>query len=256
MSALQMLKVIAAMAMSDIIVYGLVSHDDFQPLMTTPHILNQHLGKTLRKGAVKLSRPAGCPDIRLYLFDPAALTVPLSHDEAQAVFAEPAYWSFSWASGQVLAQYLLHHPDAIRDKVVVDVGSGSGIVAIASAMTGAKRVYACDIDSDALDAVQTNAKENRVELETIHNLDEVAESIDLITAADVLYDRDNYRLLHDFSSLASNVLLADSRVTTLPADHYRLLTTIEARTWPDLNEFEAFNQVRIYGSESASVATQ
>ncbi|MFT7372916.1 MAG: hypothetical protein ACI9T9_001610, partial [Oleiphilaceae bacterium] len=46
----------------------------------------------------------------------------------------------------------------------------------------------------------------------------------------------------------ADVLLADSRVKTLPVIHYQLQTTIEARTWPDLNEFEEFNQVRIYAS--------
>ena len=62
----------------------------------------------------------------------------------------------------------------------------------------------------------------------------------------MLYDRDNYPLLTQFTELASQVLLADSRVKTLPVSHYQLQTTIEARTWPDLNEFEEFNQVCIY----------
>jgi predicted nicotinamide N-methyase len=210
--------------------------------------LNQNLHKTLSKGQVALSQPAGCPSIKLHLFDPKVLEGPLSHDEAQAVVAEPAYWSFCWASGQVLAQFILAHPETVKGKVVVDVGSGSGIVAIAAALSGAKQVYACDIDNDALDAINANAQENGVGIETIRHLDEVKGSIDLITAADVLYDRDNFALLSQFTDLAADVLLADSRVKTLPVNHYQLQTTIEARTWPDLNEFEEFNQVRIYAS--------
>src|SRR5690554_7675669 len=66
----------------------------------TPEHLNQHLRKTLSRGRVAASVPAGCPDLPLYLFDPSVLEGPLSHDEAQAVVAEPAYWSFCWASGQ------------------------------------------------------------------------------------------------------------------------------------------------------------
>lgn len=210
--------------------------------------LNKNLHKTLAKGRVKISQPAGCPNISLHLFDPQVLEGPLSHDEAQAVVAEPAYWSFCWASGQVLAQFILTNPETVKDKVVVDVGSGSGVVAIAAAMTGAKSVYACDIDEDALDATRMNAQENKVIVRTVKDLSEVSESVDLITAADVLYDRDNFSLLNQFTEIAAEVLLADSRVKTLPVNHYQLKTTIEARTWPDLNEFEEFNQVRIYAS--------
>lgn len=218
--------------------------------MTTAELLQsrliENLKKTLSKGAVKLSYPAGCPEIGLFLFDPAVLEGPISHDEAQAVVAEPAYWSFCWASGQVLAKYILAHPELVKGKSIVDMGSGSGIVAIAAAKAGAKQVIACDIDSDALDAVRANAQANNVQLEYREDFFQISEPIDLITAADVLYDRENYDFLNVFTERASGVLLADSRVKVLPVDHYDLQTTIEARTWPDLNEFEEFNQVRIY----------
>jgi predicted nicotinamide N-methyase len=234
-----------------IIVYGSILTHAFMRLMTTRQKLNQHLQKTLDHAAVALSYPAGCPDIALYLFDPRVLQGPLSHDEAQAVVAAPAYWSFCWASGQVLAQYILNNPALVKDKVIVDVGSGSGIVAIAAAKAGASLVFACDVDSHALDAAQANAAANKTNLETINSLEQIDEPIDLITAADLLYDKDNFQLLSRFTERANKVLLADSRVRTLPVDHYHLRTTIEARTWPDLNEFEEFNQVRIYCAERA-----
>lgn len=216
----------------------------------SPAKLVENLRKTLSKGRVKLSPPPACPTIQLYLFDPDVLQGPISHDEAQAVVAEPAYWSFCWASGQVLAQYILNHPELVRDKVILDVGSGSGVVAIAAALAGANKVIACDIDQDALDAVQANAEANNVTLEYSDDFYALNESVDVITAADVLYDRDNYTFLEEFSRKAQGVLLADSRVKVLPVNHYRLQATIEARTWPDLNEFEEFNQVRIYHAGS------
>jgi predicted nicotinamide N-methyase len=215
--------------------------------------LNQHLQMTLNKGRVNISYPAGCPEIALYLFDPAVLQGPLSHEEAQAVVAEPAYWSFCWASGQVLAQYILEHPSLVRNKTVVDFGSGSGVVAIAAAKAGAAKVYACDIDAQARDAAKANAMLNQVEVDTIKDVESLDpnQSIDMILAADVLYDKDNHPLLDYFVSLAPEVILADSRVRQLPSSDYRLHTTVSARTWPDLNEFEEFNQVRIYFSVSA-----
>ena len=214
--------------------------------MNTASNLDKNLKKTLSKGRIALTRPLGCPDIKLHLFDPCVLTGPLSHDDTQAVIAAPAYWSFCWASGQVLAQYILDNPRQVANKVVVDVGSGSGVVAIAAALAGAKKVYACDSDDDALHAAKINAQENNVELLFADNLDKIKEPIDIITAADLLYDKDNLPLLKKFSTIAKHVLLADSRIKTLPTNHYQLECTVEARTWPDLNEFEEFNQVRIY----------
>lgn len=214
-------------------------------------LLNQNLQQTLKKSRVKITQPGGCPDVSLYLFDPAVLEGPISHDEAQAVVAEPAYWSFCWASGQVLAQYILKHPYYVRNKTVLDFGSGSGIVAVAAALAGAKKVYACDIDAQALDAARLNAELNGVTVFGVQDLKEVEAELDIILAADVLYDKDNYPFLDEFYSCVKTVLLADSRVKNLPSQHYRLLDSVEGRTWPDLNEFEEFNLVRIYLSENA-----
>ena len=130
----------------------------------TPEHLNQHLRKTLSRGRVAASAPAGCPDLPLYLFDPSVLEGPLSHDEAQAVVAEPAYWSFV-ASGQVLASWILQHPELVAGKAVLDFGSGSGVVAVAAARAGAARAIACDIDPAALDAAAANARLNGVQVD-------------------------------------------------------------------------------------------
>lgn len=212
----------------------------------TPHILKGHLNKTLSQGALAVTRPVGCPEIALYLFDPGVLEGPLSHEEAQAVVAEPAYWSFCWASGQVLAAWIMAHPETVAGKKVLDFGSGSGVVAIAAAMAGACEVVACDIDPAARDAAAANAALNGVTLTLCSSWQGRPGDIDLVTAADVLYDPENRPLLKVFRSAASEVLLADSRVRNLGDSQFRHLTTIEGRTWPDLNEFEEFNQVRIY----------
>jgi len=54
----------------------------------------------------------------------------------------------------------------IKDKVVVDYGCGSGILAIAAALLGAKQVIGVDTDPQALDATQANAERNGVTIET------------------------------------------------------------------------------------------
>lgn len=212
----------------------------------TPDLLNHHLQQTLSRGRVAVSHPAGCPSIPLYLFDPSVLEGPLSHDEAQAVVAEPAYWSFCWASGQVLAQWLLDHPETVAGRTVLDVGCGSGVVAVAAALAGAKRVIACDLDPAALAAVRANAALNGVVVDTCGDWRLRPKGIEVITAADVLYDPENRPLLGVFAQSAPEVWLADSRVRDLGDARYEHRVTVQARTWPDLNEFEEFNRVRLY----------
>ena len=53
----------------------------------------------------------------------------------------------------------------MQDKVVLDVGTGTGILAIAAAKMGAKKVYAVDREKDALSYAQEVAKLNGVEIE-------------------------------------------------------------------------------------------
>jgi len=51
----------------------------------------------------------------------------------------------------------------IQDKIIIDYGCGSGILAVASALLGAKIIYAVDIDLQALTATRDNAKKNGVQ---------------------------------------------------------------------------------------------
>ncbi|RMF17408.1 MAG: methyltransferase [Gammaproteobacteria bacterium] len=206
--------------------------------------LEKRLQATLPRARLLATPLPQVPEIRLYLFDPEAMQGPLSHDEAQQVVAEPAYWSFCWASGQVLARFILDHADSVAGKHVLDVGPGSGVVAIAAAKAGAASVTACDIDPLALEAVQANAGLNGVEIRCVEALPEA--SVDLLTAADILYDRENLPLLETFRQRADVVWLADSRIRDLQADGYTWFATREAVTCPDLNEFEEFRHVRLY----------
>src|ERR1700752_4443451 len=64
----------------------------------------------------------------------------------------PPFWAFPWAGGQGLARYVLDHPEAVAGRRVLDVASGSGLVAIAAAKAGARTVLATDIDEHALAA--------------------------------------------------------------------------------------------------------
>jgi len=54
----------------------------------------------------------------------------------------------------------------VKGKTVIDYGCGSGILAIAAALLGAKKVIGVDIDPQALEATQANAERNNVEIDT------------------------------------------------------------------------------------------
>ena len=65
----------------------------------------------------------------------------------------PPFWAFPWAGGQGLARYVLDHPETVAGRRVLDVASGSGLVAIAADRAGARSVLAGDIDDNALAAM-------------------------------------------------------------------------------------------------------
>ena len=50
----------------------------------------------------------------------------------------------------------------LKDKIVIDYGCGSGILAVAALLLGAKKAYATDIDPQAVLATQQNAELNGV----------------------------------------------------------------------------------------------
>lgn len=187
------------------------------------------------------------PELKLWLIDG---TYPQESLDAATVYAlmdEPPYWSFCWASGQVLARYLLDHPALVAGKTVLDLGPGSGVVALAAARAGARRVLACDLDPFALAATRANAELNGVQVEAGDDLASMLPQADLVVTADILYDRDNLPLLARLR-LAADVLLADSRVRDLQPPGYRLLGTRPATTWPDLEESSEYNQVRVFAT--------
>jgi len=70
----------------------------------------------------------------------------------------------------------------VKDKVVIDYGCGSGILAIAAALLGAKKVIGVDTDPQALEATQANAERNGVTIDTYLPDDCPDETCDLLLA--------------------------------------------------------------------------
>jgi predicted nicotinamide N-methyase len=147
----------------------------------------------------------------------------------------------------------MERKELVRGRHVLDFGSGSGIVAVAAALSGAREVLACDIDPVSLEAVKANAELNRVDIAVSEDFESaVAEGLDVILAADVLYDVDIFPFVKKFPEVASEVILADSRVRDLILEPYHKIGQGQAVTCPDLQEPEEYRQVTIYEATRGS----
>lgn len=208
--------------------------------------LQSLLQPTLPMARIETQPLPGCAEIRLGLINADFPLGPLPEDVMRAVIARPAYWALCWGSGLALARYLLDHPDWVNGRRVVDLGSGCGVVAVAAALAGARRVIACDTDTDACQATAANAALNDVQVAVVDDLSALPRDNDLLMMADVLYDRSNLPLLSMAAEYAREILVADSRLDSLPDPAYQPIGEIEALTFPNLGEFDEFGTVRLF----------
>ncbi|MGE0743448.1 MAG: methyltransferase, partial [Hyphomonadaceae bacterium] len=135
--------------------------------------------------------PSHVPELQLHLADDAVSLWQLTEEQLGELGLPPPFWAFAWAGGQALARYVLDHADIVRGKSVLDVASGSGLVAIAAMRAGAAAALAVDIDTFAAHAVRLNAALNQVEL-TTSDADPVGAPTDaeIVLVGDLFYDRD------------------------------------------------------------------
>lgn len=214
-----------------------------------PEQLEQRLHAVLPAARLCATPLPGLDPLRLWLLDPGNLDRAFASDETRRLLDNPPYWGFCWGSGLALARWILDNPDSVRGKRVLDFGAGSGIVALACARAGARVAIACDLDADALLACELNARLNGLPLHLTEDYFAVTGELDVIFAADVLYDRDNRSFLDRFAGRAAQVLVADSRVRDLQHPGYRHHATLAGRTLPDLGEPMEFRQVALYSRD-------
>lgn len=190
--------------------------------------LERHLGSF--GGRLALRRPALCPEFELWLLgediDLEAACEELAPGEA------PPYWAFCWGAGLGLARYVLDHPERVRDKHVIDLGTGSGIAALAAARAGARSVIAVDLDPSSRRAALLNAEHNRLEIQTSAT---APDSWDLMLAADVLYESGLRDWVMNVARTRGPILLADPERTGTPRLGLPVLERIDSTTLPDVD---------------------
>ncbi len=176
------------------------------------------------------------PEIALHLADEATALWQKTEEELGELGLPPPFWAFAWAGGQALARHILDAPSLVAGRSVLDFASGSGLVAIAAAKAGARRVEASEIDVFAIEAIAINARANHVAVET-HAGDMIGadDGWDVVLAGDVSYEQDMARRVTDWlEGLATRgaiVLIGDpgrsylAREKLEPIAEYRIPVT-------------------------------
>ena len=143
----------------------------------------------------RLVRPPLVPEVALHLADDVAVLWQAMEDQGR-VDGVPGpgeaspFWAAAWVGGQGLARYVLDTPGLVAGRTVLDLGAGSGLVAIAAALAGAQRVLASDVDPYALAVMPLNAAANGVAVvEPVGDvLDDDLPEVEVVLAGDVFYD--------------------------------------------------------------------
>ncbi len=186
--------------------------------------------ETFIRANTDIMSPPHVPEIRLHLASEAHDLWLKTQDELEEIGLPPPFWAFAWAGGQGLARHILDHPELVSGKCVIDFASGSGLVAIAAAMAGARTVLAVDIDPWAETAVRLNARENGVAVDfSGSNIIGRDEGADVYLAGDVFYDKTFADELVPWLSMlagqGASVLVGDPGQSYCPRDLLRPLAT-------------------------------
>jgi predicted nicotinamide N-methyase len=190
-------------------------------------------------------QPSLVPEVRLHVADDVvALWEAMEEEQGRhadadgggAVPMAPPFWAAAWPGGQVLARYVLDEPAVVAGRRVLDLGSGSGLVAIAAVLAGAAEVVASEIDPFGVTAIPLNARLNGVSgIDVVGDLlDGPPPAADLVLAGDICYDREMTGRVLPFLDRARaagvEVLIGDPGRMYLPVDR---LTAVAAHDVPE-----------------------
>jgi len=192
----------------------------------------------------RLLAPPLVPEIRLHLAEESVPIWQKTEEELGEMNVPPPYWAFAWAGGQALARYVLDNAVLVAGKSVLDLGSGSGLSALAAARARAARVLAADIDQFALAAITLNAGQNGLAVTTTSD-DLLARSptpFDVVLVGDLFYERHLSERVLAFCDAAKAqgalVLVGDPQRNYFPRDRFTCVGRYEVPVTRELEDAE------------------
>ncbi|MCZ2815885.1 class I SAM-dependent methyltransferase [Modestobacter sp. VKM Ac-2984] len=172
----------------------------------------------------RLDRPSLVPEVQLHVADDVVALWEAMETEGGGAGEDPPFWAAAWPGGQALARHVLDHPELVAGRRVLDLGAGSGLVAVAALRAGASSVLASDVDPYSHTAIGLNAEVNGVGgIEVVGDvLDQELPEIDVVLAGDVCYDREMTARVLPFLGAAwlrgATVLLGDPGRAYVPKE--------------------------------------
>ena len=199
---------------------------------------------TFIRDNTRLLAPPLVPEIRLHLAEESLPIWQKTEDELGEMNVPPPYWAFAWAGGQALARCLLDAPRLASGKRVLDLGTGSGLTAIAAMKAGAASMLAADIDAVSLIATELNAEANGVTVAVTAEdlLARAPDPYDVILVGDLFYEKAlaDHVLAYIEAATArgADVLIGDPQRNYFPRDRFQKIAEYHVPVTRELEDSE------------------
>jgi predicted nicotinamide N-methyase len=196
------------------------------------------------KANTRILAPPLVPELRLHLAEESLPIWQKTEEELGDVNVPPPYWAFAWAGGQALARYVLDNRPRVAGKSVLDLGSGSGLAAIAARRAGGLSVLAADIDPWAIAAVELNAAANGLAIATTpaNLLAAAPPAVDVVLVGDLFYERSLAESVLGFIERAAargmQVLIGDPQRSYFPRGRFEKLADYAVPVTRELEDAE------------------
>lgn len=201
----------------------------------SPHLPDQADLRQFIRANLSVAPVLGVPGMKLYQAGPKSGLWRLAADGPHG----SPYWAYPWAGGLALARHFHERPHKVAGRAVLDLGAGSGLVAIAAARAGASEVIAADVDRRAVDAIRLNAALNGVAVAAVEDdlTGGLPPAVDLVAVGDLFYEGGLARRVTAFLDRCLDagieVLIGDPGRPFLPRRRLRLMAAYDVSGFGD-----------------------